>query len=168
MGTEINQTNTFIAVNYRLKQEDIAYIFDHGDAEVVIVDEEFVPLLEHYRSQYPHIHIIIDTDTDVTEGELTGPFDEAVLEGLRHDIDTGSHGWEGLESQAADEDSTIALAYTSGTTARPKGVEFTHRGCYLGTMANIIETGLNYHDGRARYLWTLPMFHAMGSWIIFI
>ncbi|EKV09785.1 hypothetical protein PDIG_60260 [Penicillium digitatum PHI26] len=150
-----------IAVNYRLKQEDIAYIFDHGDVEAVIVDEEYVPLLENYRSKYPRIPIIVDTDTDATEGELTGPFDEAVLEGLRYDIDTGSRGWEGLESHAADEESTLALAYTSGTTARPKGVELTHRGCYLATLGNVIETGLNHHRGRARYLWTLPMFHAM-------
>ncbi|EKV08152.1 hypothetical protein PDIP_69670 [Penicillium digitatum Pd1] len=150
-----------IAVNYRLKQEDIAYIFDHGDVEAVIVDEEYVPLLENYRSKYPRIPIIVDTDTDATEGELTGPFDEAVLEGLRYDIDTGSRGWEGLESHAADEESTLALAYTSGTTARPKGVELTHRGCYLATLGNVIKTGLNHHRGRARYLWTLPMFHAM-------
>lgn len=135
---------------------------------MIIVDEEYVPLLENYRSQYPHIPIIVDTDTDATEGELTGPFDEAVLEGLRHDIDTGSQGWEGLESQAANEESTLALAYTSGTTARPKGVEFSHRGCYLATLGNVIESGLNYDRGRARYLWTLPMFHAMGSCIFFI
>jgi acyl-CoA synthetase (AMP-forming)/AMP-acid ligase II len=132
---------------------------------VIIVDAEYAPLLEGYRSQHPHIPIIVDTDTDATEGELTGPFDDAVLEGLRHDLETGSQGWEGLESQAADEEAVIALAYTSGTTARPKGVEFTHRGCYLGTLANVIESGLNPQGGRARYLWTLPMFHAMGSYL---
>jgi acyl-CoA synthetase (AMP-forming)/AMP-acid ligase II len=164
-GGTTNPSNILSAVNYRLKQEDIAYIFDHGDAQVLIVDEEFLPLLENYRSQYPHIPIIVDTDTDATEGELKGPFDDAILEGLRHDLDTGSHGWEGLETQAADEESTLALAYTSGTTARPKGVEFSHRGSYLATLGNIIESGLNYHNGRARYLWTLPMFHAMGSFI---
>jgi acyl-CoA synthetase (AMP-forming)/AMP-acid ligase II len=152
-------------VNYRLKQEDIAYIFDHGDAQVIIVDAEFVPLLETYRSQHPHIPIIVDTDIDATEGELTGPFDHAVLEGLRHDLETGAQGWQGLETQAVDEESTLALAYTSGTTARPKGVEFSHRGAYLATLANVIESGLNYDNGRARYLWTLPMFHAMGSYI---
>ncbi|KAJ6044450.1 hypothetical protein N7499_006950 [Penicillium canescens] len=151
-----------VAVNYRLKKEDIAYIFEHGDAEVIIVDEEFVPLLETYRSQHPDVPLIVDTDTDATEGQLTGPFDEAVLQGLKYDLDTGAQGWEGLESQAADEESVIALAYTSGTTAKPKGVEFTHRGCYLASLANVIESGLNYHRGRARYLWTLPMFHAMG------
>ncbi|KAJ5996730.1 hypothetical protein N7522_008390 [Penicillium canescens] len=151
-----------VAVNYRLKKEDIAYIFEHGDAEVIIVDEEFVPLLETYRSKHPDVPLIVDTDTDATEGQLTGPFDEAVLQGLKYDLDTGAHGWEGLESQAADEEAVIALAYTSGTTAKPKGVEFTHRGCYLASLANVIESGLNYHRGRARYLWTLPMFHAMG------
>lgn len=56
----------------------------------------------------------------------------------------------------------IALAYTSGTTAKPKGVEYTHRGGYLAALGNVIESGLNYHTGRCRYLWTLPMFHAMG------
>lgn len=153
-------------MNYRLKKEDITYIFDHGDAQAIIVDEEYVPLLENYRSQYPHIPIIVDTDIDATEGERAGPFDNAILEGLRYDLDTGSQGWQGLETQAADEESTLALAYTSGTTARPKGVEFNHRGCYLAALANVIESGLNYHRGRARYLWTLPMFHAMGSYIL--
>lgn len=156
-----------LAVNYRLKKEDIAYIFDHGDVDVIIVDQEFESLLETYRADHPNIPIIIDTDTDVTEGQLTGPFDDAVLEGLRHDEELGAAGWEALESQAADEDDLIALAYTSGTTARPKGVEYTHRGCYLAALGNVIESGLNYHRGRAGYLWTLPMFHAMGSYILF-
>lgn len=130
---------------------------------MIIADQEFESLLETYRSRHPQIPIIVDTDTDATEGELTGPFDHAVLEGLNYDLETGAQGWEGLESQAADEESIIALAYTSGTTAKPKGVEFTHRGCYLATLANVIESGLNLDRGRAKYLWTLPMFHAMGT-----
>ena len=68
-----------------------------------------------------------------------------------------------LEAQAPDELAVNALAYTSGTTSRPKGVEYTHRGCYMGAVGNIIESGLNYHGtGRCKYLWTLPMFHATG------
>lgn len=149
--------------NYRLKEEDISYIFQHSGVEVIIVDQEFEPLLKSYRSAKPNIPIIVDTDTDATEGELSGPFDGAVLEGLKHDAETGATGWEGLESQAVSEDDIIALAYTSGTTARPKGVEYTHRGCYLAAMGNVIESGLNSHRGRCRYLWTLPMFHAMGA-----
>lgn len=104
----------------------------------------------------------MDTDTDATEGELSGPFDEAVLEGLNYDKQQGNKGWAALETQAANEDDVIALAYTSGTTARPKGVEFTHRGVYLAAIGNVVESGLNYHVGRCRYLWTLPLFHATG------
>jgi long-subunit acyl-CoA synthetase (AMP-forming) len=149
-------------VNYRLKPEDVSYIFAHSGVEMIIVDEEYISLLKLFRQEHPNIPLLIDTDTDATEGELSGPFDAAILEGLQHDTDAGGKGWEGLEAQAADENSTIALAYTSGTTARPKGVEYTHRGSYLASLGNVIESGLNYNKGRCRYLWTLPMFHAMG------
>ncbi|KAG9818176.1 acetyl-CoA synthetase-like protein, partial [Aureobasidium melanogenum] len=129
----------------------------------IIADAEFAHLLDEFRAAHPGIKIIIDTDTDATEGQLSGPFDEAVLEGLKYDIETGSKGWADLEHTTPDENSLIALAYTSGTTARPKGVMFTQRGAYLAALANIVESGLNYHGSqRAHYLWTLPMFHAMG------
>jgi acyl-CoA synthetase (AMP-forming)/AMP-acid ligase II len=151
-----------VGVNYRLKTDDISYIFQHSDVDLIIADYEFEALLDKYKSARPRVKVIIDTDTDVTQGQLSGPFDDAVFEGLEHDRSSGHHGWAALQSQAADEESTIALAYTSGTTARPKGVEYTHRGCYLAALGNVIESGLNYHVGRAKYLWTLPMFHATG------
>ena len=140
----------------------MAYIFTHAEVEVVIVDAEFLPLLQSYQRQNPSVPLIIDTDTDATEGESSGQFDQAVLEGLTYDTELGAKGWKGLEEQAGNEEDVIALAYTSGTTAKPKGVEYTHRGIYLAALANVIESGLNYHTGRCRYLWTLPMFHAMG------
>ena len=149
-------------MNYRLKKDDIAYIFTHAEADIIIVDNEFQALLDGYRKSKPDVPIILDTDTDATEGELSGPFDDAVLEGLRHDQATDNHGWAGLSAQAQNEEDVLALAYTSGTTARPKGVEYTHRGAYLAALANVIESGLNYHSGRCKYLWTLPMFHATG------
>lgn len=130
---------------------------------MIIADQEYLPLLETYRKEQPGVPIIVDTDTDSSEGQLSGPFDNAVLEGLQIDSSTGGAGWEGLEAQAADEDDLIAIAYTSGTTSKPKGVEFTNRGCYLAAMGNIIESGLNIQQGRCHYLWTLPMFHAMGK-----
>ncbi|TVY19782.1 putative peroxisomal acyl-activating enzyme 1 [Lachnellula arida] len=151
-----------VAVNYRLKVEDVTYIFGFGEVDVIIVDEEYVHLLDDFRSRNPSIPFIIDTDTDATEGQLSGPFDEAVLEGLNYDIELGLKGWEGLKPQADDENDTIAIPFTSGTTAKPKGVVYTHRGAYLAAMGNVIESGLNYHTGRCGYLWTLPMFHAMG------
>ncbi|KAI1922930.1 hypothetical protein LOZ65_003401 [Ophidiomyces ophidiicola] len=151
-----------VAVNYRLKTEDVAYIFEHSEVDAIIVDQEYLHLLDEFRKIRPDFPVIIDTDTDAVDGELSGPFDAAVLEGLKYDTQLGNHGWNALETHAEDEESLIALAYTSGTTARPKGVEYIHRGCYLAALANVIESGLNYAQGRCRYLWTLPMFHAMG------
>jgi acyl-CoA synthetase (AMP-forming)/AMP-acid ligase II len=150
------------SVNYRLKPEDIEYILDHAEVELVVVDEEFLPLLDTFRKKHPNVPFLIDTDTDATEGQLSGPFDEAVLEGLKYDKELGAKGWAGLHSHPDNEEDMIALAYTSGTTAAPKGVVYTHRGAYLASLANIVESGLNPHKGRCRYLWTLPMFHAMG------
>jgi acyl-CoA synthetase (AMP-forming)/AMP-acid ligase II len=132
---------------------------------MIIVDKEFEPLLATYRSQHPNVPFLVDDDKFSEPWEVigNGDFGTAIQEGWKYDQENGQHGWEGLESQAPDEDSVVALAYTSGTTARPKGVEFTHRGCYLAALANVIESGLNPDNGRAKYLWTLPMFHAMGS-----
>ena len=108
----------------------------------------------------------MDIDVDATDAVSGGEFARAILEGLDYDAELGSKGWAGLETSAPDENGIIALAYTSGTTARPKGVEYTHRGAYMAAVANVVESGLNYHRGRARYLWTLPMFHAMGKCVV--
>lgn len=152
-----------VAINYRLKTGDIAYIFEHAEADLVVVDAEYAHLLEEYKKANPNVPVIVDTDTDAVEGELSGPFDEAVTEGLRWDRENGGKGWSGLVTSVGDENGIISLAYTSGTTARPKGVEYTHRGVYLAALGNVIESSLNPPTGRCRYLWTLPMFHATGE-----
>ena len=150
-----------IGVNYRLKHEDIAYILEFGKADLVIVDQEFVGLLDVFKSRNPGVRWVVDTDRDVFEGE--GEFNRAVQEGWEFDVESGGKGWSGLKSMIVDdEDATIAIPFTSGTTSKPKGVEYTHRGSYLAALGNVIESGLNYHTGRAGYLWTLPMFHAVG------
>jgi len=151
-----------VAVNYRLKMDDITYIFEYAKVDSIIVDEEYEHLLDDFKKRNPKVPFIVDTDTDSTSGALSGPFDEAVLEGLKYDKEAGSKGWLGLKGQCEDEDDMIAIPFTSGTTARPKGVVYTHRGAYLAALGNIIESGLNYNEGRCGYLWTLPMFHAMG------
>lgn len=150
-----------VAINYRLKPEDIEYIFDHAEVDSICVDAEFEHLLDNFRKTHPKVHVLVDTDTD----QDTGPYDHAVLEGLKYDEEHGGLGWEGLENETPDEEAVNALSYTSGTTSRPKGVEYTHRGCYLAAMANIVESSLNHPNSQAdrcHYLWTLPMFHAMG------
>ncbi|KAK6218721.1 coatomer subunit delta [Pestalotiopsis sp. IQ-011] len=151
-----------VPVNYRLKPDDITYIFDFAEVDSIVVDNEYISLLDDFKKAHPKVTFVVDTDTDATEGQLCGPFDEAILEGLQYDKSQGSKGWEGLKSQCSNEDDMLAIPFTSGTTSRPKGVVYTHRGAYLASLANIVESGLNYHSGRCKYLWTLPMFHAMG------
>ncbi|KAI1384530.1 acetyl-CoA synthetase-like protein [Hypoxylon trugodes] len=151
-----------VPVNYRLKPEDITYIFDFAEVDSIIVDDEYVSLLDEFKKGHPHVPFIVDLDTDATEGELCGPFDDAVLEGLKYDQVQGGHGWGGLHHAQTHEDDMIAIPFTSGTTSRPKGCVYTNRGSYLAAMANVVESGLNYDQGRCKYLWTLPMFHAMG------
>ena len=151
-----------VAINYRLGTNDIAYIFQHADVDAIIVDREFIPLLSEVQVVMPNIRLIVDNDASNCKEESKGLFDMVVQEGLKFDRSEGSRGWEILDYQVGDENDVIALAYTSGTTARPKGVEYTHRGCYLAALGNTIESGLNLSASRCRYLWTLPMFHAMG------
>ncbi|KAI5308427.1 Acyl-CoA synthetase member 3, mitochondrial, partial [Ascosphaera atra] len=82
-------------INYRLSEDDIAYIFDHAEVDAIIVDAEFQHLLPTYSKAHPNTPLLVDTDTDAIEGELSGPFDKAILEGLEHDQATGGHGWDG-------------------------------------------------------------------------
>jgi len=147
-----------VAINYRLKQEDIHYIFEHAEVDSILVDAEFEHLLASFRRAHPGVAVVVDTDTEATEGEGCGGFDQAVLEGLEVDRVTGGHGWDALETECVSEEGMIALSYTSGTTAKPKGVVYTHRGAYLATMGNIVESSLNTHNSRAErchYLWTV-------------
>ncbi|TDZ27099.1 putative acyl-activating enzyme 1 [Colletotrichum spinosum] len=111
-----------VGVNYRLKSDDITYIFDFAEVDSIIVDHEFLPLLDEYRAKHPSVPLIVDNDTDATQGELSGPFDDAILEGLQHDQSSGHRGFAGLHSQCANEDDMLAIPFTSGTTSRPKHV----------------------------------------------
>ncbi|KAI2637389.1 AMP-binding domain-containing protein [Xylaria nigripes] len=150
-----------VPVNYRLKPVDVTYIFDFAEVDSIIVDREFDSLLGEFKKTHPDVRIIIDLDTDATEGPNAGPFNEAIIEGLQYEQSREAKGWAGLP-ECAGEDDMIAIPFTSGTTSKPKGCVYTNRGAYLATIANVVESGLNYHQGRCKYLWTLPMFHAIG------
>jgi acyl-CoA synthetase (AMP-forming)/AMP-acid ligase II len=89
-----------VAVNYRLKMDDITYIFEHADVDMIIVDAEFRHLLDAYHQKHPGVPFVVDTDTD----QDTGDYDKAVLLGLQYDAQSGGHGWAGLETQVSDED----------------------------------------------------------------
>jgi fatty-acyl-CoA synthase len=142
------------AVNTRLDADTIAYILDHSDAKVLITDSQFSPMvkaaLELYGRDDLHIIDIVD-DQATGEGECLGTTDyEAFL-----DTGTADYAW----SLPTDEWQALALNYTSGTSGRPKGVVYHHRGSYLMTMGTVIGWGLPNHP---TYLYIVPMFHCNG------
>ncbi len=121
--------------NPRLQTYEIAHIFDNSEVDAVIVDWEFVGLLDEYRKSHPDVKLIVDEDRD-----RNGEFYNAIEKGWQYNKQIGGKSWDQLEAQPVDEYGLIAVAYTSGTTAKPKGAEYTHRGAYIATMGNIIES----------------------------
>jgi fatty-acyl-CoA synthase len=141
-----------VAINTRLKTDEIVYILNHSGATVLIVDSELASLLEPGLKDIPALATIVTVhDVDVDAGaHLPGPDYEAFL-------DSGSA--QDLDWPLDDEDQVISINYTSGTTGKPKGVMYTHRGAYLNALGEIIETRMS---AESTYLWTLPMFHCNG------
>jgi fatty-acyl-CoA synthase len=143
-------------INTRLDAPTVAYIIDHGESKVFIVDRQLLPVLEEalkITALKPEI-VIID-DADATEkpnlpADMEYSFYEDLV--LRGD-DTFS--WRAPE----DEWQALSLNYTSGTTGKPKGVVYHHRGSYLMTMGTVVSWALPRHP---RYLYTVPMFHCNG------
>ena len=125
-----------VAINTRLSPDEIAYIVDHSGSTFVFVSPDLEPLLAAVPASVRRVRL--------------GPEFEAFLA-------TGSE--EPVESRLQDEYETIAIDYTSGTTGRPKGVMYHHRGAYLNALAMAADLKL---DKDSSYLWTLPMFHCNG------
>ncbi len=140
------------AINTRLDATTIGYILDHGEARIVIVDREFVPTLRAALEHCTNRPIIIEVN------DHTAPHDDT-LGGLDYEslLDEGdeSFAWP----MPRDEWDAIALNYTSGTTGRPKGVVYHHRGAHLLATGNVLSGDMVRHPA---YLWTLPMFHCNG------
>ena len=143
-----------VALNTRLAPAEIAYIVDHAGIEVLIADAE---LLAGLGDELPEsIRLVLVTpDADGTQPDPArfGPraegFEDALAQASPQPVPWG----------VEDEDSIIAVNYTSGTTGRPKGVMYTHRGAYLNALGEIVTQKF---DADSRYLWTLPMFHCNG------
>ncbi len=147
-GAVLNTLNT------RLDPEAVAFMLDHGEARVVIVDVEFAPIMKQalaLRQGTAPILVIDVEDALYGAGEKIGSttYDAFVARG------DGQFAWQ----YPTDEWDAIALNYTSGTTGNPKGVVYHHRGATTNAISNILEWDLPKH---AVYLWTLPMFHCNG------
>lgn len=133
------------ALNIRLAPGEIAYILEHCGASIVLYDGEFESLLSERRTQPLLLRIGSGSEKDATD------FERAILQQTA----------QPATLDLADEDDTISINYTSGTTGLPKGVMYTHRGAYMNAVAEVFHAGLR---PESVYLWTLPMFHCNG-WI---
>jgi fatty-acyl-CoA synthase len=139
-------------INTRLDAATIAYILDHGEARIVIVDREFIPVLRAALVQCANKPTIIEVN------DSEAPSDET-LGGLDYEALLGEGSEEFAWPLPRDEWDAIALNYTSGTTGKPKGVVYHHRGAQLLAIGNVLSAGMGRHPV---YLWTLPMFHCNG------
>ncbi len=129
-----------VPINFRLAPAEIEYIVGHSGASVLLVDPEVEADLGGI--DVPH-RFVLGAESD----EVLFP------------ADAGDAGGEAPLEWPADEDATATINYTSGTTARPKGVQLTHRNCWVN--ASLFGWHMEVSD-RDVYLHTLPMFHANG------
>jgi fatty-acyl-CoA synthase len=135
-----------VAINTRLSAEEIRYILDHSGSTVLIVHSSLLDSIRPIAEQLETVrHMVVTGD----------PVDG--MRGYQDLLASGSD--EPLPWSVADENAPISLNYTSGTTGRPKGVVYTHRGAYLNSFGEIVHSG---HTPGSVYLWTLPMFHCNG------
>ena len=139
-----------VAVNVRLSPEEIRYILDHSGAKLLVGETHLLAGLAGVADQLTTVTETVGIDrTGAGVGFPVTPFDEFMNRGSDR-----QHPWT-----VDDEERTISINYTSGTTGRPKGVMYTHRGAYLNALGEIIHSR---HSPDSVYLWTLPMFHCNG------
>jgi fatty-acyl-CoA synthase len=141
------------SVNTRLDAAIIAFQLDHADAKLVIVDREFMPLLQEALSLCAVTPTVIQYD----DPEFTGPVMTVEVTDYEAFVASGDPDFVWLMPE--DEWDAISINYTSGTTGDPKGVVSHHRGAYLLAQGNALTASMPKH---ATYLWTLPMFHCNG------
>jgi len=134
-----------VPINYRLTAEDFVYIVNHSGSTVLCVAEEYLEAVDGIRDQMPGVRHFV-----ALEGERAGWLDyEGAIAGaeavfVRPEI---------------NERDLLSINYTSGTTARPKGVMITHRNAAMNSIGTLLHLPMPV---GAKYLWTLPMFHANG------
>jgi fatty-acyl-CoA synthase len=132
-----------VAVNNRLSSAEVGYILEHSGARYLLLDAGLAPVTQSL--DLTGVTVIRCDDTGVPpdpyEEFLAGASPARPASWLEH------------------EEETISINYTSGTTGRPKGVQYTYRGAYLNALSEVIVAGMG---SDSAYLWTLPMFHCNG------
>ncbi|MGI5202189.1 long-chain-fatty-acid--CoA ligase [Spirillospora sp. CA-108201] len=138
-----------VAINTRLAPDEIRYILGHSGAKALVVDAGLHPSAAPLAGALPLTVTLpaAGADPDPAVGGI----------GYEELMERGSD--DPLPWAVADENAAISINYTSGTTGRPKGVVYTHRGAYLNALGEVVHSR---HTPESVYLWTLPMFHCNG------
>ncbi|CAN5300932.1 hypothetical protein BH09ACT2_BH09ACT2_13330 [soil metagenome] len=146
-----------ISLNPRLSPSEVRYVIEHSGASLLFYDAEFASAIGDSREQCSTLRAIVEipdpefgcAESGVSIGQESyrafGSATAANKTPVRWEID--------------DERAVISINYTSGTTGKPKGVMYSHRGAYLNAMGEVFHNGL---DNQSVYLWTLPLFHCNG------
>ena len=150
-----------VTINTRLSADEIAWILDHSGATVLVVDAEYAHLVADVADTLQTVRAIFVAPRNSSDSQSATSVTEIAVASPIDDLRAGelSPAAAGLRWTIDDENSPIAINYTSGTTGKPKGVIYTHRGAYLNSLGQILHSG---HTTSSVYLWTLPMFHCNG------
>jgi len=140
------------ANNVRLDASTIAYILDHGEAKVLLVDTEYSAMASEALTLCGRDMLVVDIED--SEGPGGARIGTLTYDGL---LEAGDPKFAGTLPD--DEWDALALNYTSGTTGRPKGVVYSHRGAWTNAVNNVVTWEMAHHPV---YLWTLPLFHCNG------
>lgn len=151
-------------VNIRLNAETIAFLLGHSQSVVIMVDQEFFPLVEEAlnllaketKGNFKTPLLVVIADESCNPKDLENALGKGAIEYEKF-LQMGDPEFAWKPPQ--DEWHSITLGYTSGTTASPKGVVLSHRGAYVMSLSAALVWGM---PEGAIYLWTLPMFHCNG------
>jgi len=141
-----------VPMNYRLAADDFVYLCTHSGCKVLCVHSDYLDIIDRGRDRMPCVQHFI-----ALEGSRAGWLDYETL--------LAASAGE-FPRPPIEETDLLAINYTSGTTANPKGVMITHRNAWINAVGTLIHWPMTPAD---RYLWTLPMFHANGwtfPWIV--
>ena len=146
-----------VAINTRLTAEEISYILRHSGAKILVTDAALLPVAAAAtEGAGTAAQIVVAADAEAGSAGLDLAAEPRLVS---YPEFLAGQTADPLPWSVPDDLAPIAINYTSGTTGRPKGVIYTHRGAYLNSFAQIIHSR---HDENSVFLWTLPMFHCNG------